>query len=73
VRAAAKPAPAGVPAVTASLSSAEAESLCAAITTLFDAEDERIAELESRLPGHPLITEAWLNEDTSQRGEASAA
>lgn len=71
--AAAKPMPSGVPAVTASLTGAEAESLCAAITTLFDAEDERIAELGSRLTAHPLITEAGLSEDTSPRGEASAA
>jgi glycine cleavage system regulatory protein len=73
VTAAAKRMPSGLPAVTASLSSAEAESLCAAITAFFDAEDERIAELESRLTAHPLITEAELSEDTSQQGEASAA
>jgi len=70
VTAAAKWMPSGVPAVTASLSSAEAEGLCAAISALFDAEDERIAELESRLTAHP---EAELSEDASQQGEASAA
>jgi hypothetical protein len=73
VTAAAKRMPSGLPDVTASLSSAEAESLCAAITALFDAEDERIAELESRHTASTLITEAGPSEDTSQRGEARAA
>jgi glycine cleavage system regulatory protein len=73
VTAAAKRMPSGPPVVTASLSSAEAESLCAAITALFDAEEERIAELESRHTAPPLITEAGSREDTSPRGEASAA
>jgi glycine cleavage system regulatory protein len=67
------PAPSGVSAVTTSLSSAEAESLCAAITTLFDAEDARIAELEWRLTDEPSITEPELSEDLSQQGESSAA